>query len=150
MKRTIIGLTTLLATLMLMAQAQAGVSVTVGQPGFYGQIDIGDFAPPPRVIYPQPVIIQPVPVYQRAEPIYLHVPPGHAKRWSSYCGRYSACGRPVYFVQDTWYRDDYAPRYREYREREGGNYHHDDRHDYKGSKGNKGHGNGHGKGKDKH
>ncbi|MGZ8251213.1 MAG: hypothetical protein ACXW1P_02630 [Methylophilaceae bacterium] len=153
MKRIFILLTTLLATTVFTVQAHAevGVSVSVGQPGFYGQIDIGDFAPQPRVIYAQPVIIQPVPVYQRAEPIYLHVPPGHAKRWSSYCGRYNACGRPVYFVQDTWYRDDYAPRYREYREREGrDNYRHDDSHDYRGDRhddrGGKGHGNGKSKG----
>lgn len=151
MKRHVLFIT-LLATSMLAATAQAevGVSVSVGQPGFYGQIDIGDFAPPPRVIYPQPVIIQQVPVYQRAEPIYLHVPPGHAKRWSSYCGRYNACGRPVYFVQDTWYRDDYAPRYREYREHEGrDNYRHDDSHDYRGPRGgDRGHGKD--KGRDRH
>ena len=37
--------------------ADVGVSVNVGQPGFYGRIDIGN-APPPRVIYAQPVIVQ--------------------------------------------------------------------------------------------
>jgi hypothetical protein len=136
----------LLITLLAMSQAQAdvGVSVSVGQPGFYGQIDIGDYAPQPQVIYAQPVIIHPVQV--RPAPIYLHVPPGHAKRWSSYCGRYNACGRPVYFVQDSWYNDVYSPKYREYRER-GGPDHHDKSHDYHGPKG-KGHGNG--KGHDKH
>jgi len=48
-----------------------------------------------------------------AEPIYLRVPPGHAKQWKRYCQRYRACGRPVYFVQEDWYRHEYAPRYRE-------------------------------------
>lgn len=137
---------TLLLTLLAMGQAQAGVSVSVGQPGFYGQIDIGDYVPQPQVIYAQPVIIRPVQV--RPAPIYLHVPPGHAKRWSSYCGRYNACGRPVYFVQNTWYNDVYSPKYREYREH-GGSDHHDKSHDYHGPKGKK-HGHGKGKGHDKH
>jgi len=126
------------------AYAEVGVSVSVGQPGFYGQIDIGDYVPRPQVIYPQPVIIQPVPVYQRPEPIYLHVPPGHARRWSYYCGRYDACGRPVYFVRDTWYNDTYIPRYREYRDEhhDDDGYRHDDRHDYRGPPMGRGHGHG--------
>ncbi len=99
------------------ASAQVGVSISVGQPGFYGQIDIGDVYPAPRVIYAQPVIIHAQPAYQRELPMYLHVPPGHAKRWSKYCGRYDACGRPVYFVNHSWYNETYAPRYREYHER---------------------------------
>ena len=36
-----------------------GVSVSIGQPGFYGRIDIGDYPyPPPRVIYGQPRIVE--------------------------------------------------------------------------------------------
>lgn len=122
--------------------ADVGVSVSIGQPGFYGRIDIGDY-PQPYLIYPEPIIIhRPAVVY---EPIYLHVPPGHAKRWRYYCGRYSACGRPVYFVQDSWYNDVYVPRYRE---RHGEGRGHDDGHD-RGHEGDhdRGHGHeGHGKG----
>jgi len=92
--------------------ADVGVSVRVGQPGFYGRIDIGNF-PPPQVIYPRPVVIQPVPVGVVRPPIYLHVPPGHAKHWSKHCHEYNACGQPVYFVQDHWYNNEYVPRYRE-------------------------------------
>ncbi len=92
--------------------AEAGVSVEVGQPGFYGRVDIGGF-PQPQVIYPQPVVVQPPPVGVVGEPIYLHVPPGHAKHWSKHCRKYNACGQPVYFVQDRWYRQEYVPRYRE-------------------------------------
>jgi hypothetical protein len=92
--------------------ADAGVSVQIGQPGFYGRIDVGGF-PAPQVIYPQPVRIQPVPVGIVQQPIYLHVPPGHAKHWNKHCGQYNACGQPVYFVQDAWYRQEYVPRYRE-------------------------------------
>ena len=89
------------------ASAQVGVSVTVGQPGFYGHIDIGDM-PQPRVIYPQPVIIQHGPAYP---PMYLRVPPGHEKHWNKHCAEYNACGRPVYFVQNDWYENTYVPAY---------------------------------------
>jgi hypothetical protein len=57
------------------------------------------------------MIIRPAPV--AVAPLYLRVPPGHAKNWRRYCDRYRACGRPVYFVQDDWYRHEYAPRYQE-------------------------------------
>ncbi len=97
------------ALIALPLAADAGVSVSIGQPGFYGHIDIGGL-PPPEVIYPQPVIIQPGVVQ---EPLYLRVPPRHASHWRQYCGRYGACGRPVYFVQDTWYNNVYVPHYRE-------------------------------------
>ncbi|HEX6592681.1 MAG TPA: hypothetical protein VF050_11840, partial [Moraxellaceae bacterium] len=82
----------------------------------------------------------PVPVGVVYEPVYLHVPPGQAKKWSNYCGRYNACGRPVYFVRDDWYNNTYVPAYRE---RHGGGK------PGKGGHGHgKGHGNGHGKGHD--
>jgi len=96
------------------ALAQTNVSISVGQPGFYGRIDLGDFAPQPVLYAPQPVIIREVPQYYRAEPVYLRVPPGHRKHWAKFCGRYDACGRPVLFVRDEWYTNTYAPRYREH------------------------------------
>ena len=92
--------------------ADVGVSISIGQPGFYGHIDIGDF-PQPHLIYPTPVIIQRVPVGMVRPPIYLHVPPGHAKNWRKHCRKYNACGQPVYFVQESWYNDEYVPRYSE-------------------------------------
>lgn len=88
--------------------ADVGVSVTIGQPGFYGRIDIGG-APQPRLIYSQPVIIQTVPTGYTLQPIYLRVPPGHEKNWKKNCRKYNACNQQVYFVQDSWYRDEYAP-----------------------------------------
>lgn len=91
--------------------AQAGVSVRVGEPGFYGQLDIGNF-PSPTVIHTEPVIIRQTPQGVNAAPVYVRVPPGHMKKWRKYCGRYNACERPVYFVQDNWYLDEYAPQYR--------------------------------------
>jgi hypothetical protein len=60
------------------ALAQTNVSVSVGQPGFYGRVDIGDFAPRPVLYAPQPVLIERGPAYV-AEPIYLRVPPGHRR-----------------------------------------------------------------------
>lgn len=111
MKRSM-AIAALAAASALPAQAaDVGVSLSIGQPGFYGHIDIGDYYPRPRLIFPQPVVIVSGPALP--PPIYMHVPPGHAKNWRKYCGRYGACGRPVYFVQDRWYNDVYVPAYRE-------------------------------------
>jgi hypothetical protein len=87
-----------------------GVSVQIGQPGFYGRIDIGDAYPQPQLVYPRPVVIQPM-VGVMAQPMYLRVPPGHAKNWGKHCGKYNACGHNVYFVQDSWYNNVYVPEY---------------------------------------
>jgi len=85
-----------------------GVSVSVNQPGVYGRIDIGHAPVPPVVVYRQPMIIAPAPVaVQAPPPIYLHVPPGHSRNWRKYCGRYNACGQPVYFVREDWYQRHY-------------------------------------------
>ncbi len=133
--------------------ADVGVSVNIGQPGFYGQINIGNNYPRPQLLYAQPVMIE---RHHRAPPpIYLRVPPGHAKHWRKYCHEYNACGRPVYFVQDRWYNDVYAPRYREdhgdrgrergYENRGGRG--HDNERDH-GEKHGRGHDKGHGEGHD--
>jgi len=112
-----------------------GVSITVGDPGFYGRIELGNIQRP-QVIYEQPIIIvAPAPAV-RSVPIYLRVPPGHAKKWSKHCQKYRACGQPVYFVQDSWYSNVYAPEYRKMK-------------GYKDKRGDDGgdQGNGNGKGK---
>ena len=109
MNKTFPFLGAALTAAMVQLPAQAadlGVSVNISQPGFYGRIDLGH-VPAPLVIYPQPVIIQPVP--QPMRPIYLRVPPGHEKHWAEHCWRYNACNQPVYFVQENWYREVYAP-----------------------------------------
>jgi hypothetical protein len=90
------------------AQAQVGVSINVRQPGVYGRIDIGGGLPPPALVLPQPVLISPPRVVVERAPIYLYVPPAHQQNWRRYCGRYGACGQPVYFVQDRWVRERYA------------------------------------------
>lgn len=90
--------------------ADVGVSINIGQPGFYGRIDIGDF-PQPQVVYRQPVVIERVVVTR--PPVYLRVRPGHEKNWRKHCREYNACGEQVYFVRDNWYQQDYVPRYQE-------------------------------------
>ena len=95
-----------------MAPAFAGdvsASIGISQPGFYGQINIGNL-PRPTVIYAQPLWVHRPPKVIHVEPVYLHVPPGHEKKWSKHCAAYGACGRPVYFVREDWYQDHYAPR----------------------------------------
>lgn len=139
-----------LAACTLPAAAAVGVSVNIGQPGFYGQINIGD-APPPQLVYAQPVVIQPVPVGVVEQPLYLRVPPGHAKNWAKHCRHYNACGRPVYFVRDDWYNNVYVPHYREHEDeyrRHGDDNDRGDHDDHGHGNGNgKGHGGGHGHGK---
>ncbi len=88
--------------------ADVGVGVSVGEPGFYGQLELGNVGRPP-VIYSQPVIVEHR--YHNLSPVYLRVPPGQAKNWRKYCDRYNACTRPVYFVKDDWYRNVYVPQY---------------------------------------
>lgn len=122
--------------------SDVAVSVSVGQPGFYGRIDIGN-APRPELIYTQPIVVHPVPAGVAYRPVYMHVPPGHAEHWGNHCQRYNACGRPVYFVRDRWYNDVYVPHYAKH----GGKKHKDKQ--YKEKKGKKdkkdgGKGRGHG------
>jgi hypothetical protein len=138
MKRFVFAAAAVAAIAVPALVANAGVSVQIGQPGFYGTLDIGGF-PQPQVIYPQPVVIQPVPVGVVREPIYLRVPPGHAKNWSKHCRKYNACGQPVYFVQDGWYNQVYVPRYREIHGEDHGEHH--------GNGQGNGHQKNHGKGK---
>jgi hypothetical protein len=110
-----------------------GVSVSVGQSGVYGRIEVGN-GPPPQVVYQQPVIVQPPPVAVAVErpPVYLRVPPGHAKHWKKHCREYNACGERVYFVQERWYNEVYVPSQRAPEHPEHGHGHGHDREDDQG------------------
>ena len=88
-----------------------GVSVTIGDPGYRGRIDIVNF-PPPQLVFPEPVIIETVPVGVVRQPVYVYVPVTEAKEWRKHCKKYKACGQPVYFVQETWYNEVYVPEYK--------------------------------------
>lgn len=114
--------------------ADVGISISIGDPNFYGRLDIGGY-PPPRVLYSQPIIIERV---MERPPIYLRVPPGHAKHWDKHCREYNACGEQVYFVDDDWYHRDYAPHYKK-KHRE----HRQDRHEERGDRHNGEHDNKH-------
>src|SRR5690242_13040175 len=109
MKRFLLALLFIASVALPAGAADVGISINLGAPGYYGPLDLQGY-PQPQVIYPQPVVIQQAPQVVGA-PLYLRVPPGHAKHWSKHCARYGACGRPVYFVQDAWYRDVYVPDY---------------------------------------
>lgn len=140
-----------LAAATFPAVAQTNVHIDIGQPGFYGRIDIGDYGRP-QVVYAQPVVVERG--YRgRAAPVYLRVPPGHRKNWSKHCRKYGACGQPVMFVQDQWYSNVYAPRYREtHGYRDGRGRGHDDRRDgrYDGRRDGRDDGRHDGRGKDRH
>jgi hypothetical protein len=131
--------------------ADVGVSISVGQPGFYGRIDIGDY-PRPEVIYTRPVVVHRAPVHVVHEPVYLHVPPGHQKKWSKHCRKYNACDRPVYFVKDRWYNKVYVPHYQARHHGGKSDKHNRDRFERGGGNGHghgPGHGGGHGRGHDR-
>jgi len=89
--------------------ADVGLSLSIGEPGFFGRLDVGNFPPPP-VLYRQPIMVERGAMNR--PPVYLRVPPGHAKHWRKHCHEYNACNEQVYFVQDNWYNREYAPRYR--------------------------------------
>lgn len=107
MKRIFVTAALVAATLSpAFAGTNVGVSIGINQPGVYGRIDIGNM-PAPMVVYSQPVVIAPSPVAVYQQPIYLYVPPVQQSNWRRYCGRYHACGQPVYFVRDSWVREQY-------------------------------------------
>jgi hypothetical protein len=155
MKKMMLGLAIAAGFLPVLpaAAADVGLSIGINQPGVYGRIDIGRVAVPPVLVYQQPVVIVQNPVAVQRQPIYMHVPPGHAKDWRRYCDRYQACGQPVYFVQDRWYRDAYEPAYRakpdkrHHKDDRGHRSGRDDDDRAEGRKEGRGHGNGHGNGK---
>jgi hypothetical protein len=121
MKKVLLLSAGLLALSASAMAAEVGVAVNVGEPGFYGRLDIGEF-PHPAVINSQPVVVEDV-RHAPPAPVYLRVPVEHQRHWAAHCREYNACGERVYFVQDKWYANEYAPRYRSMHE------HHDDHRD---------------------
>jgi hypothetical protein len=106
-----------LATALAVASTSAwaldvsvGAHITIGDPNFYGVINIGDVPEPPRLIYREPRIV--IHEHVVAEPVYMRVPPGHAKHWDKHCHDYGACNRRVFFVEDDWYENRYVPHYK--------------------------------------
>lgn len=135
MKYGLFALAAAIAAAPLAANAaDVGVSINFSQPGMYGRVDIGQFPQPPQVIVAQPVmVLPPPPAAPPPQPVYLWVPPGHRKHWEKHCQEYGACGQPVYFVQEDWYRHHVMER-EDHDEEHGhghghGHGHHHDDHD---------------------
>ncbi len=110
---TMVPMALLLAPTISSAQDAPMQAPPVGDPNYYGQVDMVDNAPPP-VIYSTPVMVQPAPIGVVYPPVYLRVPPVYYQNWPMYCGYYNACFYPVYFVQDAWYLNWYGPWYHRY------------------------------------
>ncbi len=96
MKRILLALAITLFAVSA-AQADVGLSISIGQPGFYGRVDLGPYPQPAVVYVPPPVVLRPAYVVV-TRPVYVHVPPGHVKHGYR---RYD--GRPAYVVHDRWY-----------------------------------------------
>lgn len=100
------------------AEAQVGLSIQLGDPRYYGRLDVGggwgwgSGLPTRALIRPRPVVVNPGWRGRPPAPLLLRVPPGHARNWEKHCHRYGACGVPALFVRDDWYREVYAPRWR--------------------------------------
>ena len=141
MMKTILALV-LAAGAIGTATAQTSVSIGINQPGVYGRVTIGD-VPAPALYRPVPLIITPSPVVVERRPIYLYVPVAHQQNWKRYCGQYSACGQPVYFVRDEWVRERYEHEHPGWNN---GRHRGWDKHDgHDGHGDHDDHGNGHGK-----
>lgn len=133
MKRLLCAAALVFAALPAFA-ADVDFNLTIGQPGFYGRIDIGDY-PQPRILYRRPMMVERV-AYNRP-PIYLRVPPGEARNWSRHCRKYDACGERVYFVNNDWYQREYVPRYQQrYGNRRDHDRRDDDRRDHRNDRDN--------------
>jgi hypothetical protein len=134
-----LAILTLTAAAVLPAQAVTNIGVSIGivAPGQYGRIDIDNY-PQPVVLHAHPIVIAPSPVAIYQRPIYLYVPQTYQVDWGRYCGRYSACGQPVYFVEERWVREEYR---RAHDNRDGRKHFRDQGRDERDS----GRGHGHGK-----
>jgi hypothetical protein len=104
MKRLLPLLSPLLLLCASVAHAQS-----MGQPGFYGRIEIGTAQQPPLLISDA---VMGNPGVYTGQPVYMHVPPAHAYAWSRYCNLYGACDWMVYFVDNDWYDTVYVPGFR--------------------------------------
>lgn len=124
------------------ARPDVGISISINQPGVYGRVELGNYPAPP-VVYAQPIVIAPASVAVYQQPIYLYVPDVYQQNWGRYCGRYRACGQPVYFVQEQWVRERYWREHEGQRSERRSRHHDDDDGDRgHGDHGDHGHQNG--------
>lgn len=91
------------------AAVDVGVGVVIEEPAeYYGRIDVRS-VPAAWLVYEKPQTIEPAAGGPEVDPIYLRVPAEHHRKWFKYCREYHACGQPVYFVKDSWYKKMYKP-----------------------------------------
>jgi len=112
MKRILITAAVVAAAASFSAPSLAdgvGISVRIGEPNYYGRLDIGGY-PQPQLMFDQPMTIYQVPADR--PPVYLRVPRNHVTDWKNHCGEYNSCDERVFFVDDNWYNREYIPRYR--------------------------------------
>lgn len=136
--RKLVVLAAMLAMALPLASSPAGaadigISINMGQPDYYGPLEVDGYSQP-RVYYREPYWVNRR-QGRELQPVYLRAPRAHRTNWSRYCRQYNACGRRVYFVQDGWYNDVYAPRYRE---RHGNEHRGNSRNDNRGHDGHDG------------
>lgn len=110
MKKSLFAVAAMLATVPAMP-ADVGTLGGLGEPGFYGQINIHRGARP-QLVFPDPVVIREVDGGTAGDPVYMRVPAEHAKNWRKHCQKYNACDQRVFFVDDQWYTNVYVPEYR--------------------------------------
>jgi hypothetical protein len=91
--------------------AEVSAPVTLGEPEFYGRLELDEGYYRPRVVHDRPVVLDRR--FQNMAPIYVRAPRDQYRDWRRHCAKYDACERPVYFVRDEWYTQIYAPRYRQ-------------------------------------
>lgn len=100
---------TLLAALLTPVQAaDEALPANVGQPDYYGRLDMAGY-PQPQLVFRKALAIDPVEADRPS--LYLRVAPGQARQWRKHCRAYQACNQQVYFVQDAWYTREYVPRF---------------------------------------
>lgn len=90
------------------------LNLLLGDSNYYGRVTTPWWG---RRDWPQDALLYRRPVIASRRnagraPLYLRVPENQARNWGRYCRRYDACDTPAYFLRDTWYRNAYAPRYR--------------------------------------
>lgn len=92
------------------ANASTQISISIGDSGYWGVLPaLTGYRP--EVWNNSPIVAIGTAVAGLSA-IYLNVPDAERHDWKNHCRKYDACNRPVHFVKNDWYRDQYAPEYR--------------------------------------
>lgn len=92
------------------ANASTQINISIGDSGYWGVLPaLTGYRP--EVWNNSPIVAIGTAVAGLSA-IYLNVPDAERHDWKNHCRKYDACNRPVHFVKNDWYRDQYAPEYR--------------------------------------